>query len=123
MTLAQAQKTEKNTHQTCQLLIVEDNPGDVYLIREALETAGVRCNLKTFADGEEALSFITEMTSLADVPRPDLILLDLNLPKLDGTEILRAIRGSRITSKIPVLVLTSALTQKEIELLETYGSE
>jgi len=89
------------------ILLAEDNPADVYLIREALKEYGVECNLQVASDGKEVLRIVSE----ADDPsaRPvDLVILDLNLPRHDGIEILRRLRESTILAHVPVVVLTSS---------------
>ena len=101
-----------------QILLVEDNPGDVRLTREALRDAKVRNNLHVVADGAEALAFLERRGQYADVPRPDVILLDLNLPRKSGREVLDEIKNNPAFSQIPVVVLTSS--QAEQDVLESY---
>jgi two-component system, chemotaxis family, response regulator Rcp1 len=100
------------------ILLVEDNPGDARLTREALRDAKVRNNLHVAADGVEALAFLRRQGRYADVPRPDLILLDLNLPKKDGREVLEEIKHEEALRHIPVVVLTTSQAEKDI--LESY---
>jgi chemotaxis family two-component system response regulator Rcp1 len=88
-----------------EILLAEDNPADVYLIREALKEHGVECTVRTAADGKDAL---TLLCSLDQPYRPDLIILDLNLPRHDGIEILQTVRSNEATARIPVVVLTSS---------------
>jgi CheY-like chemotaxis protein len=101
-----------------EVLLVEDNPGDVRLTREALRDAKVRNNLHVAADGEEALAFLRREGSHGGAPRPDLILLDLNLPKRDGREVLHEIKADDRLKHIPVVILTTS--QAERDILETY---
>ncbi len=97
-----------------ELLLVEDNPGDVELTREALEEARVRNRLHVVSDGEEALAFLRREGRHADAPRPDLVLLDLNLPRLGGREVLAAIKQSDDLRRIPVVVLTTSEAEKDV---------
>jgi CheY-like chemotaxis protein len=88
---------------------VEDNPGDVRLMREALASHGhAEAALKVVEDGEQALSFLARRTPYSDAPRPDLIFLDLNLPRRDGREVLHEIKSSEALKRIPVIVLTTS---------------
>lgn len=97
-----------------EILIVEDNPGDVELAREALDTNKIRNNLHVAEDGEEALKFLRKEGEYNDVPRPDLILLDLNLPKKDGREVLKEIKDDSSLRLIPVVILTSSNAEEDI---------
>ena len=89
-----------------EILLVEDNPGDVDLAREALENSKIRNTLSVVGDGEEALAFLRRRGKYAAAPRPDLILLDLNLPKKSGREVLAEIKSDDYFKRIPVVVLT-----------------
>jgi len=100
------------------ILLVEDNPGDVRLTQEALKEGKVRNKLHVVEDGVEALAFLRQEGEYADVPRPDLILLDLNLPKKDGREVLAEIKEHPNLRRIPVVVLT--VSQAEEDVLRTY---
>ena len=95
-------------------LLVEDNPGDVELTREALEEARVRNRLHVVSDGEEALAFLRREGRHAQAPRPDLVLLDLNLPRLGGREVLAAIKRSDDLRRIPVVVLTTSEAERDV---------
>lgn len=95
------------------IFLVEDNPADVYLIEQALREHGAAFNLEVAADGKQALSFLRGGANVSETSRPDLILLDLNLPQHDGTEILRAIRQNRLLSSVPVVVVTSSDSPKD----------
>lgn len=97
-----------------EILMVEDNPADVRLTREAFKDAKVLNNMSVVGDGEEALLFLRRQGSYAGVPRPDLILLDLNLPKKDGREVLAEIKSDPLLKRIPVVVLTTSEDEKDI---------
>lgn len=91
---------------------MEDNPGDVGLVREALEEYGVDCALRILTDGDDAIHFFEEVDAgIGDCP--DLIILDLNLPKTPGHEVLRFIRTSILCSQLPVIVLSSSGAEKD----------
>jgi chemotaxis family two-component system response regulator Rcp1 len=97
-----------------EILLVEDNPGDVRLTREALRDSEVRTHLSVVADGEAALAFLRREGPFAGAPRPDLILLDLNLPKKDGREVLAEIKADPALRRVPVVVLTTSTAQQDI---------
>jgi CheY-like chemotaxis protein len=101
-----------------EILLVEDNPGDARLTREALAQSKVRNNLHHARDGEEAIAFLRREGSFGDVPQPDLILLDLNLPKRDGREVLEEVKSDAQLMHIPVVILTSS--QAEEDILRSY---
>jgi two-component system, chemotaxis family, response regulator Rcp1 len=101
-----------------EVLLVEDNPGDARLTREALLDAKVSNNLHVVPDGVEALSFLRNEGIYASRPRPDLILLDLNLPKKSGREVLEEIKQDDHFSHIPVVILTTS--QAEQDIMESY---
>jgi CheY-like chemotaxis protein len=105
-------------HQVIHILLVEDNPGDVRLTREALEEAKVRNMMSVAQDGVEALAFLRQEGKHASAPHPDLILLDLNLPKKDGREVLAEIKADTNLRRIPVVILTSS--QAETDILKAY---
>jgi chemotaxis family two-component system response regulator Rcp1 len=96
------------------ILLVEDNPGDVRLTREAFREAKVRSNLHTVSDGEEAMAFLHRDGSYLNAPCPDLVLLDLNLPKKDGRAVLAAIKADKNVKHIPVVVLTTSRDEQDI---------
>src|SRR5919206_3374436 len=102
-----------------EILLVEDNPGDVRLTVEALNDAKVHNNLYVAKDGVEAMSFLRREGAHANAPRPDLILLDLNLPKKDGREVLEEIKEDRGLRRIPVVVLTTS--EAEMDILKAYN--
>lgn len=97
-----------------EILLVEDNPGDVRLTREALREGKVRNNLYVVSDGVEALEFLRRQGQHTDAARPDLILLDLNLPRKDGREVLQDIKSDPALRHIPVVVLTSSQADQDI---------
>jgi chemotaxis family two-component system response regulator Rcp1 len=101
-----------------EILLVEDNPGDVRLTKEALKDAKVRNTLHVAMDGVEALAFLRKQGKYAAVPRPDLILLDLNLPKKNGREVLEDIKNDDALRHIPVVILTTS--QAERDIAESY---
>ena len=101
-----------------ELLLVEDNYGDVLLTREAFRSARISNNLAVAGDGEQALAMLRREGAFGSQPRPDLILLDLNLPRLDGREVLTAIKGDPELMRIPVIVLTSS--KADIDILKSY---
>lgn len=101
------------------ILLVEDNPGDVRLTREALRDGKLLNRLSTVSDGQQALAFLRKQGSYAQVSRPDLILLDLNLPRKDGREVLAEIKSDSNLRSIAVVIVTSS--QAEEDILKTYN--
>jgi chemotaxis family two-component system response regulator Rcp1 len=97
-----------------EVLLVEDSPGDVRLTREALKDAKVHITLHVASDGAEAMAFLARQGEHANAPRPDLILLDLNLPKKDGREVLTEIKESPALKSIPVVILTTSASEADI---------
>ncbi len=102
-----------------QVLLVEDNPGDVELTRIALEDSKISVNLNVVEDGVEAMAFLRKEDKYADAPHPDIVLLDLNLPKKDGREVLAEIKTDDNFKRIPVVVLTTS--QAEEDILRAYN--
>lgn len=96
------------------ILMVEDNPADVILAQEALRDGKLSLNLQVACDGVEALEFLQRKGPFAGAPRPDLILLDLNLPRMTGQELLKEIRSRSEFGQIPVVVLTSSAAERDI---------
>ena len=96
------------------ILLVEDNPGDICLTQEALKEAKILNHLSVVEDGEEAMAFLRREGKHADAARPDLVLLDLNLPKKDGREVLAEIKGDEHLRRIPVVMLTSSDAEEDI---------
>jgi CheY-like chemotaxis protein len=101
------------------VLLVEDDPGDTLMIKEAFEDNKVRNRLSTVADGVEALAFLRREGEYSDAPRPDLILLDLNLPRKDGRQVLEEIKDDAELRTIPVVVLTTS--EAEEDILRSYS--
>jgi len=100
------------------ILLVEDNPGDVRLIREAMRERRIHIDLHDVENGVEALAFLRREDGYAEAPRPDLILLDLNLPKIDGRGVLTEVKADEDLRRIPVVVLTAS--QAEEDILRVY---
>jgi chemotaxis family two-component system response regulator Rcp1 len=98
-----------------EVLLVEDSPGDVRLTREALKDAKVHVHLHVVSDGAEAMAFLGREGEHLNSPRPDLILLDLNLPKKDGREVLEEIKESPTLKSIPVVILTTSESETDIQ--------
>jgi two-component system, chemotaxis family, response regulator Rcp1 len=103
-----------------EVLLIEDSAGDVRLTREAFKDAKVHINLHVASDGTEAMAFLKHEGKFATVPRPDLILLDLNLPKKDGREVLGEIKDHPTLKSIPVVILTISASEEDI--LRSYHS-
>lgn len=102
-----------------EILLVEDSDGDARLAIEALKEAKVRNNLHWVQDGSEALAFLHKEGQYSDKPRPDVILLDLNLPKVDGREVLAQVKSDENLKSIPVVILT--VSQAEEDIIKTYN--
>jgi CheY-like chemotaxis protein len=105
--------------QSVEILLVEDSPTDVLLAKEALAYSKLINNLHTVPDGVAAMAFLRREGEHKDAPRPGLILLDLNLPKKDGREVLAEIKSDEKLKRIPVVVLTTS--KSEADVLEAYG--
>ncbi len=101
------------------ILLVEDNPGDVRLTKETLRDAKVLVNLDVVGDGVEAMAFLLQKGKYAKAQRPDLILLDLNLPKKDGREVLAEVKEDPSLRRIPIVVLT--ISNSEEDILKSYN--
>ncbi|MET8555403.1 response regulator [Streptomyces sp. NPDC004959] len=100
--------------QPIEVLLVEDDPGDELMTREAFEDNKIRNTLHVVRDGQEALDFLYRQGEYSDAPRPDLILLDLNLPKYDGRQVLERIKSDDDLAHIPVVVLTTSSAEEDI---------
>jgi CheY-like chemotaxis protein len=100
--------------QPVEILLVEDDPGDVMITREALESSKVSNHLSVVSNGEEALAFLRQEPPFADAVRPGLILLDLNLPRLDGREVLASVKADPGLRRIPVVILTTSSADEDI---------
>ncbi|HYQ74306.1 MAG TPA: response regulator [Cellulomonas sp.] len=96
------------------VLLVEDDPGDVLMTREAFEDNKVANRLAVVSDGVSALAFLRKEGEHADAPTPDLVLLDLNLPRMDGREVLEAMKGDDALRSIPVVVLTTSEAEEDV---------
>ncbi|MEU3831414.1 response regulator [Streptomyces microflavus] len=100
--------------QPIEVLLVEDDPGDELMTREAFEDNKIRNTLHVVRDGQEALDFLYRRGEHTDAPRPDLVLLDLNLPKYDGRQVLEQIKSDPELALIPVVVLTTSSAEEDI---------
>jgi len=110
--------TPKPAGKPIEVLLVEDDPGDVLLIREAFDFNKVHNNLNVVSDGEQALDYLRGAGDYADRIRPDLVLLDLNLPRKDGREVLAEVKGDPDLRTIPIVVLTTS--EAEEDVLKSY---
>jgi chemotaxis family two-component system response regulator Rcp1 len=104
----------RRTDRAVEILLVEDNPADVRLTREVLEDRDDTTHLSVVGDGEEAMAFLRREGNYADCPRPQLVLLDLNLPKKDGREVLEELKADSELRRIPVVVLTTSAAESDI---------
>jgi two-component system, chemotaxis family, response regulator Rcp1 len=102
-----------------EILLVEDNPGDSRLAKEALKESKLKNNLYIAEDGVEAMNFLYKTGKYSKMPRPDLVILDLNLPKKDGREVLAEIKNDDNLKRIPVVILT--ISKAEEDILKTYN--
>ncbi|MBK6404948.1 MAG: response regulator [Holophagales bacterium] len=100
--------------QAIEILLVEDNPADVRLTQEALKEAKVVNRLSVVMDGEEAMAFLRREGRHVEAPRPDLILLDLNLPRKDGREVLAEVKADESLRRIPVVILTTSKSEEDV---------
>jgi two-component system, chemotaxis family, response regulator Rcp1 len=110
--------SSRNALAPIEVLLVEDSVGDVRLTREAFKDARVHINLHVAVDGDDAMAFLKRERQYANAARPDLILLDLNLPKKDGREVLKEIKENPTLAIIPVVILTTSASEEDI--LRTY---
>ena len=101
------------------ILLVEDQPADIRLTQEVLKQGKVANELFVAEDGEKAMRFLRQEGEYSDVPRPDLVILDLNLPRMDGKEVLEAVKGDPELLNIPVLMLTTSAAERDI--LDAYA--
>jgi len=106
----------------CEVLLVEDNPADVYLIRELFREHGIDCAMRIASDGGEMLRIISSGQAQVEAQRLGLIILDLNLPRHDGTEILRRLRASTEFAGVPVVVLTSSDSPRDRTVARELGA-
>ena len=117
--IERSQRIRLSEMRPIEILLVEDNPGDVRLTQEALGEAKVRNNLAVARDGVEALSYLRREPPFEDATRPDMVLLDLNLPRKDGREVLAEIKADPELRRLPVVVLTTSSAEKDV--LESYN--
>jgi len=103
-----------------EILLVEDNPGDVRLTQEAFKEGKVSNNLNVVGDGVEALKFLRREDGYGTAPRPDIVLLDLNLPKMSGREVLEEVKADPELKRIPVVILTTSKAEEDV--FKTYSS-
>ena len=111
--------SNEKTHKPIEILLVEDNPGDVRLTQEALKEGKVLNRMDVASDGVDALAYLRREGAHVHATRPDLILLDLNLPKINGREVLAEIKSDASLKRIPVVVLTTSSAEQDI--LESYN--
>jgi two-component system, chemotaxis family, response regulator Rcp1 len=104
------------------VLLVEDNEADVRLTREALREAGQEVRLAAVGDGEQAMLYLRREDGYSEVPRPDLVLLDLNLPRKNGLEVLEEMRADGALASIPVIMLTSSAARQDVEACYANGA-
>jgi CheY-like chemotaxis protein len=109
----------EETSMPVEILLVEDNPGDVLLMEEALREGKLYNNLYVARNGDEALDFLYKRGNFRDAARPDLIMLDLNLPKKDGREVLAEVKRDPDLKKIPIVIITTSKSEEDID--KTYS--
>jgi two-component system, chemotaxis family, response regulator Rcp1 len=112
-------RTQRTNGVAIEILLVEDSPDDIVLTTEALRDGKVRNHVSVVEDGEEAMAFLRRQGSNADAPRPDLILLDPNLPRKNGREVLAEIKADPDLKRIPVVIMTTSSDEKDI--LQAYN--
>ena len=112
-------ETDKSLVHPIEILLVEDNPGDAWLAKEALKDSKLMNTLNIAEDGVEAMNFLHQTGKYSKMPRPDLIILDLNLPKKDGREVLAEIKTDDDLKRIPVVILT--ISKAEEDILKSYN--
>ena len=104
----------ENDTRSIEILLVEDNPGDARLTIEAMREAKMRNRMHVVEDGVEAMAFLRRQGSFGEAPRPDLILLDLNLPRKDGREVLAEVKADPALKRIPVVILTTSRAEEDV---------
>jgi len=110
--------SEDDTGRSVDILLVEDNPGDVRLTKEAFKNGKIANTIHVVEDGVDALDFLFQRNDYADAPRPDLVLLDLNLPRKNGDEVLEELHEDPARRRIPVIILTSS--DAEVDVVGSY---
>jgi two-component system, chemotaxis family, response regulator Rcp1 len=111
----------QNDERKIQILVIEDNPADVDLLRRAFRSAQLECELILLEDGAEALAYVRRLDASLGAAAPDLAVLDLNLPKNDGIEVLQAMRASSVFARVPVAILSSSASSRERARIAQYG--
>lgn len=106
--------TDQQSGKPAEILLVEDNPGDVRLTKEAFADGNILNNLHVVTDGVDALDFLFQRNEYTDAPKPDLVLLDLNLPQMNGDEVLEEIHDVPELRRIPIIVLTSSKVHEDV---------
>ncbi|SFS68356.1 response regulator [Halostagnicola kamekurae] len=107
-------KRPTSSAEPARILLVEDNPGDVRLTKEAFKRGRIEIELEVVSDGVDALEYLSQEGEYADAPRPDLVLLDLNLPRMNGEEVLEELQDDPTLRRIPVIVLTSSQAEEDV---------
>lgn len=105
------------------MLLVEDNPTDVFVIREVIERCELNLNLHVATDGQDALQYLQSLATVEEAACPALVLLDLNIPKVDGIEVLRRLRSGSRCSRAPVIVVTSSTAETDRLAVQRLGAE
>jgi len=111
----------EDTLREMRILLVEDSPTDADLARRALERGDVTSQVMHARNGEQALEMLQRAGEFVDCPRPDLVLLDLNMPRIDGRQVLREIRGDESLKSMPVIVMTTSADERDIEAVYALG--
>ncbi len=112
---------EPNRFRVLQILLAEDNPGDILLVQEALQEHHIEHELHVVEDGAKALAYLAQVGKTGEAPCPDILLLDLNLPKIDGTQVLAEFRKHPECVRMPVIVITSSGAQRDRARVSEFG--
>jgi len=118
-----SQSSSETSAEPRTVLLVEDNPTDVFVIREAIARSGLKLNLRIASNGEEALRYLRDLARAEKPACPALVLLDLNLPKVGGIEVLQHLRNSSLCSRMPVIVVTSSTAEADRAAVRRLGAE